>query len=418
MLSRIKSSDLSSYLSLLKRHLTYHTRSDAVNLDRLLRRTTRGDILYRQLQSEWKFEYTGAQMYNRTLFLLCGIERSIEQCLTNQQVSYQDWEIIFCTKGYMELLMGPPEKNLQLDTSLKQTRGARNSIHWMLDTDGLEPSSALYNQADYTTVGPLEYFFQNPDIYQKGRDPAKWIRSSIAVDNRTIGQQWFNDQYLHLLHPNLEVLDYQWTERSKQDLIHSIQQGTAVLKQAILYDSCNPMLARKGDGEEEICRFMLEQGMSQFSHKNFISVSTGPNLAGVLSKDLHMNRVFSNIYVSKPKKFSSIGSSLPYETRTNQLPYEHVSDAITTLKWTPSPHWKTCNDRRSIFSPPNRCNAPTRIHLKNGETFDRRRFSRGYILAHNGIQRTVRPCQRKVTNSGRCVIHEGLWWHRLPRHLR
>ena len=418
MLSRIKSSDLSSYLSLLKRHLTYHTRSDAVNLDRLLRRTTRGDILYRQLQSEWKFEYTGAQMYNRTLFLLCGIERSIEQCLINQQVSYQDWEIIFCTKGYMELLMGPPEKNLQLDTSLKQTRGARNSIHWMLDTDGLEPSSALYNQADYTTVGPLEYFFQNPDIYQKGRDPAKWIRSSIAVDNRTIGQQWFNDQYLHLLHPNLEVLDYQWTERSEQDLIHSIQQGTAVLKQAILYDSCNPMLARKGDGEEEICRFMLEQGMSQFSHKNFVSVSTGPNLAGVLSKDLHMNRVFSNIYVSKPKKFSSIGSSLPYETRTNQLPYEHVTDAITTLKWTPSPHWKTCNDRRSIFSPPNRCNAPTRIYLKNGETFDRRRFSRGYILAHNGIQRTVRPCQRKVTNSGRCVIHEGLWWHRLPRHLR
>lgn len=418
MLTKIKSTSLPCFLSQLKMHLNHHTRNNPIDLDRLVRRTPHDDISYRQLQSEWKYEYTGAQMYNRTLLLLCGIERSIEHCLSNQHILGQDWEIILCTKGYMELLMGPPEKSLQFDTSLKQTKGARNSIHWMLDTDGLEPSSALYNQADYTTVGPLEYFFQNPDIFQKGRDPAKWIRSSIAVDNRTIGQQWFNDQYLHLVHPNLEVLDYQWTERSKQDLIHSIQHGTAVLKQAILYDSCNPMLARKGDDEEEIYRFMLEQGINQFSHKNFISVNTGENLTGVVSKDLHMNRVFSSIYFSKPKKASSTESNLPYETQTNHLPYEHVSEIITTLKWTPSPHWKTCNDRRSIFSPPNRCNAPTWIYLQNATSSDRGRFSRGYILAQNGTQRTVRPCQRKVTNSGRCVIHEGLWWHRLPKHLR
>ena len=121
----------------------------------------------------------------------------------------RNWDIEICFKDLMDNALVPSQ---HLNHAPDHIRDGDASVcyHWFVDTDGLEVDTEVWNQAEHVSVNPLKQFFS-------GRHHVGLVK---LMKKTARSQQHFSKCHLvHLLQPNMEIFDYDFSPASRERVL-------------------------------------------------------------------------------------------------------------------------------------------------------------------------------------------------------
>lgn len=251
--------------------------------------------------------------------------------LNSPYEAQRNWDIEICFKDLMDNALVPSQ---HLNHAPDHIRDGDASVcyHWFVDTDGLEVDTEVWNQAEHVSVNPLKQFFS-------GRYHVGLVK---LMKKAARSQQHFSKCHLvHLLQPNMEIFDYDFSPASRERVLdlylqrathYETDEPQVKVGVSVLWSGTNSFFSLVD--EEGLVRKMLGTHPLQNSRKN-----------AVLSKVLESAETERHVHSSKPTEVLSAGVyfkktkeqkfkfSLPFQTKFEEIPSEVATSSFTTLRW-------------------------------------------------------------------------------------